>query len=239
MRPENRSGRETRMKILVIEDDKNIVETLCIALGIRWPDAAIITTGLGQDGIRIIQEEAPDAVVLDIGLPDISGFDVLKKIRSFSNVPVIILTLRREEADIIRGLELGADDYQVKPFRPMELLSRIQAQVRRVNPALAEKPLRCGSIQFSPLNRKIIFKDREIHLTSTESIIVNELIRNAGSAVTYSRLCEVIWGVEYPDSIDGLRVYIRRIREKIEDDPNNPKVILTTTGEGYSIKTPV
>ena len=194
------------MKILVVEDDKNIVETLSIALGIRWPDAAVITTELGQEGIRIVQEEVPDAVVLDIGLPDISGYDVLKEIRSFSNVPVIILTLRHEEADIIRGLELGADDYQVKPFRPMELLSRIQAQVRRVNPALAEKPMRCGSLQFTPLNRKVFFKKREIHLTSTESLILNELIRNSDKAVTYSRLCEVIWGIEYPDSIDGLRV---------------------------------
>ena len=119
------------MKVLIIEDDRDIVDVIKLAFDIRWPDAKIVSTHLGERGIELVEEESPDVVILDLGLVDVSGFDALKRIRMFSNVPVLILTVRAEESDIVRGLEWGADDYMVKPFRQLELLSRIRALVRR------------------------------------------------------------------------------------------------------------
>lgn len=226
------------MKLLVIEDNEEIVEAVRVTLGVRWPDATLLTTGLGAEGVELAEREKPDIIILDIGLPDMNGYDVLKEIRSFSGVPLVVLTIRGEETDIVRGLELGADDYLVKPFRTLEFLSRIQTVLRRVNPVLSEGPLVCGGLYFKPLAKTVYYRKKEISLTNTESIILHELMRNAGHAVTYYRLAEIIWGNDYPNSLDALRVYIRRIREKIEDDPQNPQIITTKPGTGYLLVAP-
>jgi len=119
------------MKLLVVEDDEELIEAISLAFQIRWPEAQIISTRSGKKGVEQVESESPDIVILDLGLPDINGFDVLRKIRLFSQVPIIIVSVRAEEADIIKGLEWGADDYIIKPFRQLELLARIKAQVRR------------------------------------------------------------------------------------------------------------
>ena len=119
------------MRILIIEDDQSIVEAISLALQIIWPDAKLLSTHLGEKGIELLQSENPDVIILDLGLPDISGFEVLKRVRLFSEVPILILTVRSDEADIVKGLEWGADDYVIKPFRQMELLSRIKLVTRR------------------------------------------------------------------------------------------------------------
>lgn len=225
------------MKILIIEDDKEIVEVISLAFEIRWPEMGVVSTHLGKKGAALVETESPDLVILDLGLPDTSGFDVLKEIRAFSKVPILILTVRGEEADIVRGLEWGADDYMTKPFKQLELLSRIRALTRRANPSVDET-LVFGKLSYAPTTRRLTNGDSEIDLTRTEGYILTHLMTNAGQISTYSGLAEAIWGDEYPGAAENLRVYIRRLREKIEADPDQPQIILTRTGSGYYLAKP-
>ena len=226
------------MKVLIIEDDREIVEVISLAFEIRWPDAKLVSTHLGEKGLEMVESENPDVVILDLGLPDVSGFDVLKQLRAFSDVPTLILTVRSEEADIVKGLEWGADDYMIKPFRQLELLSRIRALTRRGGSLDRETPLSCGELRFDPSTRQLFYGQREISLTRTEATILHQLMRNTGQVVTYPALAEAIWGEDYPGATDSIRVYIRRLREKVEADPEQPQVILTKTSLGYLLPKP-
>ena len=226
------------MKVLIIEDDHEIVEVISLAFQIRWPEVKLVSTHLGEKGVGLVESEDPDVVILDLGLPDISGFDVLKEIRAFSDVPVLILTVRGEEADVVKGLEWGADDYMVKPFRQLELLSRIRALTRRASPSGRERPLVYGELSFDPSTRQLFYGQREINLTRTEGIILHSLMRNAGRVVTHSTLAEAVWGEEYPDATKALKVHILRLRQKLEADSGQPKLILTKAGIGYLLAKP-
>ena len=226
------------MKFLVIEDDKTIIDSISLIFQLSWPETKLISTPLGQKGIELAETEHPDVVILDLGLPDISGYEVLKQIRLFSAVPVIILTVRSEEVDIVRGLEGGADDYIIKPFRQLELLSRIRCVTRRQERVAQEKPLEIGQFYFNPSTWQLVIGEREISVTRTEGSIFYHLLQNAGRVVTHSDLAEALWGVDYPDAADCLRVHIRRLRVKIEEDPRQPQVILTKPGVGYLLAKP-
>jgi two-component system KDP operon response regulator KdpE len=226
------------MKVLVIEDDPEIIEVISLSFQIRWPGVKVVSTHLGEKGVELVESENPDVVILDLGLPDTAGFEVLKQIRLFSTVPVLILTVRSDEADVVKGLEWGADDYMVKPFRQLELLSRIRALTRRVGPWTEEAPTVCGQLNFSPSTRQLFYGEREITLTRTEGSILYHLMRNAGQVVPYYSLAESVWGEDYPDATDSLRVYIRRLREKLEEDPSNPQIILNRAGVGYLLAKP-
>ena len=226
------------MKVLIIEDDREIVEVISLAFDIRWPDVELAYTHLGEKGVELVESEHPDVVILDLGLPDIGGFDVLKEIRAFSDVPILILTVRGEEADVVRGLEWGADDYMVKPFRQLELLSRVKALTRRTSSPGKEAPLVHGELSFDPSTRQLFHSQREINLTRTEGIILHQLMENAGRVVTHSALAEAIWGEDYPDATDALKVYVLRLRQKLEADPSQPKLILTKAGIGYLLAKP-
>ncbi|MBM2824428.1 MAG: two component transcriptional regulator, winged helix family [Dehalococcoidales bacterium] len=221
------------MKILIIEDEPEIVEVLTVAFEIRWPDVKSVYTHMGEKGVALVESENPDIVILDLGLPDISGFDVLKQIRTFSDVPIIILTVRGEESDVVKGLEWGADDYMTKPFRQLELMSRVQALTRRTGSSIKEQPLTYGRLSFDPATRQLLYGQIKIIITQTEASILGCLIKKAGQIAAYSELAETVWGSDYPDSVNSLRVYIRRLRQKIEKDPDNPQVILTRSGVGY------
>ncbi|OGN99794.1 MAG: DNA-binding response regulator [Chloroflexi bacterium RBG_13_52_14] len=223
------------MKVLVIEDDRDIVEAITLAFKIRWPEARLVSTHLGEKGVELVESESPDVVILDLGLPDMSGFEVLRQIRLFSSVPVIVLTVRAEESDIVKGLEWGADDYITKPFKQLELLSRVQVQMRRQSSTAEATPLSYGTLRFDPSTRQLLYGEKEVNLTATESQIIYQLMKNAGRVVTHAAVAEGVWGVDYPGAIDSLKVYIRRLREKIEEDPSHPKLILTKAGVGYSL----
>ena len=224
------------MKVLIVEDNPEISTAIGVAMQIRWSDAQVITTHLGERGVEMVETEKPDIVVLDLGLPDISGYEVLKRIRLFSAVPVLILTVRSDEDDIVKGLEYGADDYMVKPFRKLELLSRVQALLRRYATFQdSGDPLICGPLSLNPTSGQLIFNNQEIKLTNTERRILHHLMRNCGHVVTYASLAEAVWGGDYPDASNSLKVYIRRLREKIEVDPGDPKLILPTSGIGYAL----
>ncbi|MFC1988741.1 response regulator transcription factor [Chloroflexota bacterium] len=221
------------MKILIIEDDTEIQEVVAMVFKMRWPDADLVFSKLGEEGIELVERENPDIVILDLGLPDISGFDVLKQVRMFSKIPILILTARGDESDIVAGLEWGADDYLVKPFRQLELMARVKALIRRASSFDDQVPLVHGQFRFEPTTGQLIYEDREIDVTRTESFILQHLLRNAGKVVTYSSLAEEVWGLDYPDAVHSLRVYVRRLREKVEDDPGNPQIILNKPGIGY------
>ena len=226
------------MKVLIIEDDQAIVEAISLALQLSWPEAKLVSTHLGERGIDLVEKENPDVVILDLGLPDISGFEVLKQVRLFSTVPILILTVRSDEVDIVKGLEWGADDYVVKPFRQMELLSRIKLVTRRRVPLVEEAPLVCGKLRFDPGTWQLFYGEKEISLTPTEGTIISHLMKNVGRVVTHSSLAEALWGVDYPDAADTLRVHIRRLRTKLEADPSHPQIILTKAGIGYLLAQP-
>jgi two-component system response regulator VicR len=225
------------MKVLIIEDDKEIVDAISLAFQIRWPEAKVVSTRLGKKGVELVESEAPDIVILDLGLPDINGFEVLRQIRLFSSVPIIILTVRAEETDIVKGLEWGADDYIVKPFRQLELLARVRALIRRRTPA-EEETLVVGPLRLEATTGQLLHNGQEIALTITESRLLSHLMRNAGHVVTHSSLAEAVWGNDYPGATDSLKVHIRRLREKIEADPSHPQLILTKSGVGYFLARP-
>lgn len=226
------------MKILIIEDDLQIVEAITLAFQIRWPEAKLISTQQGEKGIDLVESEKPDIVILDLGLPDINGYDVLKQIRLFSDLPILILTARTEESDIVKGLEWGADDYMIKPFRQLELLSRIKALTRRRSSIGSEAPVTIGCLSFNPSTGQLNHNDKEINLTPTEGRILHHLMRNAGQVVTHSSLADAVWGEDYPGAVDSLKVYIRRLREKLEAEPQQPQLILTKAGVGYLMTRP-
>jgi len=224
------------MKILIVEDSLDIQEAISLCFEIHWSEAQIYTVRLGADGITKVESESPDIVILDLGLPDIDGFKVLKEIRTFSDVPVISLTVRGEEIDKVRGLELGADDYILKPFSHMELLARVKAVLRRSHMTELKED---EKIIFSPtlaidFSSRIIIKDsQKIKLTPTEFNLLRYMARNEGKVLTHHTLLSKVWGEEYTDSSDYLKVYIQRLRDKLEIDPANPSILISERGVGY------
>jgi two-component system, OmpR family, response regulator VicR len=226
------------LKILVIEDDQQIVEAISLAFQIRWPEATLISTNQGERGIDLVENEKPDIVILDLGLPDINGYDVLKQVRLFSDIPILILTARAEESDIVKGLEWGADDYMVKPFRQLELLSRIKALTRRRSNIDTDTPMAIGPLVFNPSTGQLSLNQKDISLTPTEGRILIHLMRNAGQVVTHGSLADAVWGEDYPGAVDSLKVYIRRLREKLEIEPKQPQLIITKAGVGYLLVKP-
>jgi two-component system KDP operon response regulator KdpE len=220
------------MKLLIIEDDEDIIEAISLAFQIRWPEARIISTHSGRRGIELVEDEVPDVIILDLGLPDVSGFDVLRQIRKFFRIPILVVTVRGEEANIIKGLEWGADDYIIKPFRQLELLARVKANIRRQQQPGEEIVI--GQYKLVTETAQFFKSGKGINLTLTENRILNNLMLNAGHIVTHSNLIEAVWGNDYPGATDSLKVHIRRLRKKIEDDPSRPRLIITKSGIGYS-----
>lgn len=219
-------------KVVIIEDKYEVVEAVTLALQIRFPDIKIFSSSQGQEGILLVEKENPQVIILDLGLPDISGFEVIKQVRLFSSVPILVLTIAADELDVVRALELGADEYVVKPFRPLELISRLEAVARRKIIIKPDQVIQ--GIHTLDMNSHILFSNgKKINLTRTESAILNCLLHNAGQVVPLSRLAEEVWGDDYPEDLKRLKVYIRRLRGKIESDPSNPVFILTRVGGGY------
>jgi DNA-binding response OmpR family regulator len=225
------------VRALIIEDDPEIVESVSQVLRMRWPSAELTSTHLGSRGIELAESEAQNVIILDIGLPDMSGLDVLKRVRSFSRVPIVILSVKSDEADIVKGLEWGADDYIVKPCGPLELLVRVKARVRDDEGVCDETPLTFGSLTFRPLSRQLQCGERAIDLTAVESRLMHHLMRKGGLVSTYADIAEEVWD-DYPGSMDALRVHIRRLRQKVEEDPGNPQRVLTKPGVGYFLREP-
>jgi len=226
------------MKFLIIEDDPEIVEYVSIAFDLGWPSVNLISCHQGNNGIELVEKESPDLVILDLGLPDIDGYEVLKQIRLFSTVPIIIITVRGSEANIVKGLERGANEYLVKPFGQLELIARIKTLLRFHNHQDMTHPIVCEhlALECNPSTGQITSGTYSTFLTRTECLIFQKLIVNAGQVITYEELAEAVWGCSYPNSTDTLRVYINRIRTKIERELQLSEVIKPRTGIGYYLK---
>ena len=227
------------MKTLIIEDDVNVVEAVSLCLQLRWPEVIISTSIEGKKGIDMLQSESFDIVILDINLPDIDGFSVLKSIRSFSNVPILILTVRGAEEDQAKGLETGADDYIVKPFRPRDLVARVNAILRRaIIIKDTEEPysITRGKLVLKLASSKVEFGEKLAELTPTECKLLYTLMANAEHTISSEDIIKEIWGKDYTDT-ETVRTYIRRLRTKLGDRP--PQIIINERGGGYRFVSPM
>jgi two-component system KDP operon response regulator KdpE len=221
--------------ILVVDDEPRIVDLVTTIL--ETQGYHVIEAGDGDAALTAIREHMPDLVLLDVMLPGEDGFTVLKEIRAISNVPVIMLTVQASEADKVRGLDLGADDYVAKPFGHRELVSRVKALLRRAEMP-ATQPVHSVvevdkhlSIDFD--TREVIVDGERIKLRPTEYRLLYHLVRNAGRLLNHETLLTRVWGREYADDTQLLRLYITYLRQKIEPDPSNPRYILNERGLGY------
>ncbi len=222
-------------KILVVDDEPHIVDLLRLAL--ERERFQVEEAANGAEAVRKVRDLQPDLVVLDVMMPELDGFEALKEIREISNVPVIMLTVQATEPDRVRGLELGADDYLAKPFSHRELLGRIRAVLRRTE-AAAPLPTRNIvrvddrlSIDFD--RREVIVDGTRVRLRPTEYKLLYQLVQNAGRLMSHDTLLTRVWGREYRDDAQLLRLYITYLRQKIEGDPANPRYILNERGLGY------
>lgn len=225
------------MKVVAIEDEQSIIDAINIAFEFRWPGVRLVTTTSGKEGVALVRTESPDIVILDINLPDISGFEVLKQVREYSAVPVIILTVRSDDEDIMKGLENGADDYVVKPFNYLTLLARVKAVLRRSD----KTPLKIAQhTSISPwlkvdfVNQKVIVDDHPVRLTPVEYRLLVLLAKNKNKVVPYNQIMAEIWGKSTWSDTENIRIYIRRLRKKLHDSP--PNMILNKRGKGYMLK---
>jgi DNA-binding response OmpR family regulator len=220
--------------ILVVDDDQQILDFLRPKL--KGAGYNVVTATNGIEALEQVKTQEPDLLVLDMVMPEKDGLETLKEIRDFSAVPVIILSARGADADKIKGLELGADDYLAKPFNPDELLARIKALRRRFEPAEARKALRTvsyGDLTIDFEKRVVTINDEEKYLTNIEWLILTELARNAGRLVTYSYLLARVWGTEYREDVQLVRSWVSRLRHKIEKDPDKPRLIRNLPKAGY------
>ncbi|MFH1652290.1 MAG: response regulator transcription factor [Chloroflexota bacterium] len=229
------------MKVLVIEDDPGIIEVVSLCFQLRWSGTVLISAATGNKGVELVENENPDVIILDIGLPDMDGYQVLREVRRFSDTPVIMLTVRDEDTNIAKGLELGADDYITKPFSHIELIARVQAVLRRtqgVSISEQERPFASGRLTVDFGRNEVLVDGKSVKLTSTERKLLYYLIRNEGRILSHENLLAKIWGETYIDGRDLLRVHIQHLRQKLEDNPETPSIIVTEHGTGYKFVRP-
>ena len=220
--------------ILVVDDESRMVRF--VRMNLELEGYKVTEAGDGMEALEKVRDELPDLVLLDVMMPEMDGFETLERLREISTVPVIMLTVKGDEEDRIRGLDLGADDYVTKPFSPHELASRIRAVLRR---AEMPSPVPKTSIKVDDhlaidfRQREVIVDGEPIRLRPTEYRLLYHLVNNAGWVMTHEMLLSKVWGYEYRDETGLLRLYITYLRKKIEPDPSNPRYILTERGVGY------
>lgn len=220
-------------KILVIDDEEPTVQLIAMLLERRGFE--VIKAYRAEEGLRKAYKYQPDLVLLDIMMPDMDGWEVCKRMREMSDVPIVFLSARGDVKDVVRGLEMGADDYVIKPYDNDELIARVKAHLRR-----SPRPNMSDELVFDNGNFRINFMNREVHvhedlkhLTPKEFNLLAVLVRNAGRVVTRSELVTQAWGEEYGDAIDSLKLYVHYLRQKVERNPNQPEYIITSRGVGY------
>ncbi len=226
-------------RVLVVDDEPRILNFLSSKLKVYGYE--VLTASNGTEALEQVQAQEPDLVVLDVMMPITDGFETLKELRTFSSVPVIILSAKGTNADKVKGLHLGADDYLAKPFSPDELIARIEAVRRRQAPSEKRKAyaqLSLGDVTIDFKKRLVIVRGEETRLTRIEWLLLSELAQNAGSLMLYTDLLTRVWGPEYRDDVQILRTWISRLRNKVETDPSIPALIRTVPKAGYIIDQP-
>jgi DNA-binding response OmpR family regulator len=220
-------------RILVVDDEPRMIGF--IRMNLELEDHHVIEAHSGLEALDAVRTQLPDLVLLDVMMPELDGFETLRMLREFSDIPVIMLTAKGEENDKVYGLELGADDYITKPFGPRELSSRIKAIFRRIEKPSTEEAILVVddrlSVDFN--QREVIVNGEHIKLRPTEYRLLYHLIKNAGWTVPHDQLLQKVWGYEYRDEAHYVRLYVNYLREKIEEDPSNPHYIITERGVGY------
>lgn len=217
--------------VVIIDDEPQIRKILSITL--EADDYKVIEAARGKEGIVAVANNHPQLVILDLGLPDKDGFSVLSEIRTWSSVPIIILSVRNSEEDIVKALDLGADDYVTKPFNSSELLARIRANIRRIQQEDNEGFVVNGNLKIDFVKRIVYKKNKELKLTNTEYLLLFMFFKNIDRVLTHNFLLKEVWGPTHAEDSQYLRVFIGQIRKKIEDDPSHPKYIVTDSGVGY------
>jgi two-component system KDP operon response regulator KdpE len=219
------------VKVLVVDDEPQIRRALRTSLQAHGYE--VVAVGTGQEGVVGVAEQAPDLLLLDLGLPDIDGTEVIRRVRTFSEVPVIILSVREAQADKVAALDAGADDYVTKPFGMDELLARLRAALRRAAPAEEQAVVETDDFTVDLAAKRVTTPEGEIRLTPTEWHLVEVLVRNAGRLVTQRQLLQEVWGPQYETETNYLRVYLAQIRRKLEPNPARPRYFITEAGMGY------
>jgi two-component system KDP operon response regulator KdpE len=228
------------MKILVVDDDPRLREALEVGLQLQWQDAQVLVANDGEAGLELFFQEEPDVVLLDVSMPRMNGFDVLREIRRVSDVPVIMLTARGEDVDQVRGLELGADDYVPKPFSHLALMARIKAVIRRAEmpPPVESLPdFTAGDMAIHFQNQEVTLAGVPVKLTPIEYKLLYHLVRNAGHLMPHQALLDRVWGADYDAGPEYLKVFISRLRAKLRR-PGGADFIETERGRGYRFVRP-
>lgn len=223
----------TSTRVLIVDDEPGIVDF--VQMGLAQENIAVITAGTAADGLRAVRTERPDLVIVDVGLPDGDGFDLLARIRSESQIPIIMLTARGDVEDRVRGLELGADDYVAKPFHFAELLARVRAHLRRQVSAedrASASVLRLADLSLDPRTRNVRRGDRQIELTAREFELLELLLREQGRVISKESILDRLWGYAFDDNL--VEVYISYLRRKLGE----PQLIHTMRGAGYTLREP-
>jgi two-component system KDP operon response regulator KdpE len=217
--------------VLVVDDEPQIRRALAANLKAR--EYEVLQAATGEEALRLTAERRPDVVILDIGLPGMDGIEVVHGIRGWSDVPIIMLSVRRDESDKVEALDAGADDYLTKPFGMGELLARVRAALRRSGTEEVDPVVDAGALHIDLAAKRVLRDGADVHLTPTEWGLVEQLVRNPGKLVTQRQLLQAVWGPEYGTETHYLRVYMAALRRKLEDDPSRPRHFLTEPGMGY------
>jgi two-component system KDP operon response regulator KdpE len=230
-----------KTRVLVVDDEPKMVRLVREILSAAGYE--VLAACSGEQAIEQVSGEQPDLVLLDILLSygSLDGYQTARRLREFSDVPIIMLTARARESDLLQGFEAGADDYITKPFSAKELLARIQAVLRRsrvTSPAAGESQIDCGDLHINLASHRVRVGEGEVHLTATEYSLLHELATHVDQVLLHEQLLTNVWGQEYRDDLDYLRSYIRYLRQKIEANPAEPRLILTVPGIGYMLARP-
>jgi len=218
-------------RVLVVDDEPQIRRAL--ATNLRARDYVVDLAATGEDALRLAAERHPDVVILDIGLPGIDGIEVVRGLRGWSKVPIVMLSVREDEADKVDALDAGADDYLTKPFGMNELLARMRAALRRSAPTEELPVIESADFSIDLAAKRVSRNGGEVHLTPTEWGLVEQLVRNRGKLVTQRQLLQEVWGPEYSTEANYLRVYMAGLRRKLEPNPSQPRYFITEPGMGY------
>jgi two-component system KDP operon response regulator KdpE len=230
---------QTKSTILVVDDDPRLLRL--VRVNLEKAGFAVSTATSGSAALDQLDSQPPDLIVLDITMPGLDGFTLTQRIREISNVPIIILTAMGEQTHKVRGLEIGADDYMTKPFDPDELVARVRALLRRAQAAGGAETLhtlQAGDLKIDFVRHRVERSGEPVKLTPTEYKLLQQLAGQAGKVISHGELLSKVWGPEYRDETGYLWVYIRALRQKLEDDPSNPRYIISEPGFGYRFNVP-
>jgi len=228
------------MKVLVVDDDPGLREALQLGIQFQWQDATVVAASDGEQGLKDFRETEPDVVLLDITMPRMNGLQLLQEIRRVSDVPVIMLSARGEDFDQVRALEMGADDYVMKPFSHLALMARVKSVLRRADlpsPVDAAPDFLAGELAIHFQNQEVTLAGEPVKLTPVEYKLLYHLVRNAGHLLPHQALLDRVWGSEYDSSPEYLKVFVSRVRSKLRR-PGGPDYIQTERGRGYRFVSP-